>query len=140
MNIVNRIASLALVAVVPALAAADEEINLTPALEAATQWIALLDAQRYGESWDRASALFQESTPRLKWETMAQSARSPLGVVQGRKMHSADHSRVLPSAPPGEYVVIRYETHFINRPFSTETLTTAREKDGTWKVSGYFIQ
>jgi hypothetical protein len=139
-NYVNRIVSLALVAVLPTLAAADEEINLTPAIEGATAWIALLDAQRYGESWDRASALFQEATPRLKWETMAQTVRSPLGIVQGRKMHSATHERSLPGAPAGEYVVIRYETHFLNRPFSTETITSSREKDGTWKISGYFIQ
>jgi len=55
-------------------------------------------------------------------------------------MKSATHSRALPGAPPGEYVVIRYETHFMNRPFSSETVTPSRDQDGTWKISGYFIQ
>ena len=140
LNIVKHIASVAVLAALPAFAVADEDINLTPALEAAMAWIALIDAQRYGESWDRASTLFQEATPRVKWEILAQSVRSPLGMVQGRKMHSAMHSRALTGAPPGEYVVIRYETHFLNRPFSSETITPSRDKDGTWKVSGYFIQ
>ncbi|MGZ5081591.1 MAG: DUF4019 domain-containing protein [Usitatibacter sp.] len=138
MNIARRIILIAMLAGFPALAA-DEEINVTPAIQAADAWLALIDGQRYGESWDQASQLFQDATPRLKWETTAQSTRGPLGAVQGRKMHSATYTRTLPGAPPGEYVVIRYETHFVNRPFSTETVTPSREKDGTWKVSGYFI-
>lgn len=138
MTIARRIILIAMLAWFPALAA-DEEINVTPAIQAANAWLALIDGQRYGESWEQSSQLFQDATPRLKWETTAQSVRGPLGAVQGRKMHSATYTRTLPGAPPGEYVVIRYETHFANRPFSTETVTPSREKDGTWKVSGYFI-
>lgn len=138
MTIARRIILIAMLAWFPALAA-DEEINVTPAIQAANAWLALIDGQRYGESWEQSSQLFQDATPRLKWETTAQSVRGPLGAVQARKMHSATYTRTLPGAPPGEYVVIRYETHFVNRPFSTETVTPSREKDGTWKVSGYFI-
>ena len=139
MTIAPRIFLLATLACLPAHAA-DEEINVTPAISASTAWLALMDGQRYGESWDQASQLFQDATPRLKWETNAQSVRGPLGPVNGRKMHSATYTRSLPGAPPGEYVVIRYETHFVNRPFSSETVTPSRDKDGSWKVSGYFIQ
>jgi len=139
MTIARRIVLLATLACLPALAA-DEEINVTPAINAATAWLALIDGQRYGESWDQSSQIFQDAMPRLKWETTAQSVRGPLGPVNGRKMHSANYTRALPGAPAGEYVVIRFETHFVNRPFSTETVMPSREKDGSWKVSGYLIQ
>jgi hypothetical protein len=37
-------------------------------------------------------------------------------------------------------VVIQFDTRFENRPLSMETVTPMREKDGSWKVSGYFIR
>jgi hypothetical protein len=37
-------------------------------------------------------------------------------------------------------VVIQYETQFKNKKAALETVTPMREKDGSWKVSGYFIR
>jgi hypothetical protein len=37
-----------------------------------------------------------------------------------------------------EYVVIQYETQFEHHT-ATETVTPMLDKDGAWKVSGYFI-
>jgi hypothetical protein len=45
----------------------------------------------------------------------------------------------LPGAPEGEYVVIQYETQFEHKAGAIETVTPLREKDGSWRVSGYFI-
>jgi len=36
-------------------------------------------------------------------------------------------------------VVIQYETAFENRT-AIETVTPVKEKDGTWRVAGYFIK
>jgi hypothetical protein len=44
----------------------------------------------------------------------------------------------LPGAPDGEYVVIQYETQFEHHT-PAETVTPMLDKDGAWKVSGYFI-
>jgi hypothetical protein len=141
MRIAARIAALALAIAgcLPALAA-DQELDTGPATAAASAWLELLDGQRYADSWEQASTLFREATPKLQWETSAQSVRGPLGPVNFRKMRAANYARVLPGAPEGEYVVIQYDTSFANRPNSTETLTPSKEKDGTWKVSGYYIR
>jgi Protein of unknown function (DUF4019) len=48
-------------------------------------------------------------------------------------------TRSLPNAPAGEYVVIQYETQFEHKANAIETVTPLREKNGSWKVSGYFI-
>jgi hypothetical protein len=139
MKIASRIAALAIAGCLPALAA-DQELDTGPATAAASAWLALLDGQRYADTWDEASTLFRAATPKLQWETSAQSVRGPLGPVNSRKMRAANYARVLPGAPEGEYVVIQYDTSFANRPNSTETVTPSKEKDGTWKVSGYYIR
>lgn len=139
MKIAARFAMLAVLASLPALPA-DEELDVNPAMSAATAWLALVDGQRYAESWETSSELFQKATQKLQWEVSLQTVRGPLGPVAYRKLRSAAYTRTLPGAPPGEYVVIQYNTNFENRPLSTETVTPSKDKDGTWKVSGYFIR
>jgi hypothetical protein len=46
----------------------------------------------------------------------------------------------LPGAPDGEYVVIQYESSFEHKQAAVETVTPMLDKDGTWRVSGYFIR
>ncbi len=42
--------------------------------------------------------------------------------------------------PDGEYVVVQLETSFANKKAAVETVTPMLEKDGRWRVSGYFIR
>jgi len=66
--------------------------------------------------------------------------RAPLGAMVTRKIRTATYARSLPGAPVGEYVVIQFDTSFENLPQSTETVTSMREKDDSWKIAGYFIK
>jgi hypothetical protein len=135
-----RIAAAALAAVA-ALACAQEpeEVDVRPASRAADAWLELVDTGRYGASWETAAASFKDAIERVKWEVMVDGVRGKLGVVVKRKLRTARHTRNLPNSPEGEYVVIENVTHFENRPLSTETLSLMRQKDGSWRVSGYFI-
>jgi len=45
-----------------------------------------------------------------------------------------------PLPPDGEYVVIQFKTSFENKKAAIETITPMLDKDGKWKVSGYFIK
>ena len=72
-------------------------------------------------------------------ERSARSARSP-GKVVARQLKSATYATKLPNAPVGEYVVLQFETSFENASGMIETVTPMLEKDGKWKVSGYFIK
>jgi ribosomal protein S17E len=40
----------------------------------------------------------------------------------------------------GEYVVIQFETSFENKKTAVETVTPMMDKDGIWRVSGYYIK
>jgi Protein of unknown function (DUF4019) len=57
-----------------------------------------------------------------------------------RKLRSADYTRKTSEPSPGEYVIIEYDTSFANRPSSIERVTPMKDKDGVWRVSGYYIR
>ena len=112
-----------------------------PAAEkAATAWLAVVDAGKYGDSWSEASEPFQAAVSRAQWQEALEKVRAPLGKVVSRKLKGAKFMRDLPGAPAGEYVVIQYDTDFATKSGATETITPMREKDGVWRVSGYYIK
>jgi len=119
---------------------AQESQSIMDAEAAARQWLELTDAGNFDRSWDEAAEIFQEHITKPAWASAAANARSPLGSVHSRKVRSAQYARTLPGAPDGEYVVIQFETSFENKPSATEFVTPARAKDGSWRVSGYFIK
>jgi uncharacterized protein DUF4019 len=110
------------------------------AQEAAQSWLALVDSGKYSESWDEAGQVFKERVTREQWEAALKSVRTPLGQLESRKLKSAQFTRELPGAPDGEYVVILYDTTFQKKKSSLETVTPMKDKDGQWRVSGYFIK
>lgn len=117
------------------------ETDATRQAQAAAQsWLALVDAGQYGPSWDKAALLFRSAVMRSEWERAVKAARSPLGAVQSRTLKSATYTRTLPGAPDGEYVVIQFASQFANKAAAVETVTPMRDRDGVWRVSGYFIQ
>jgi len=115
-------------------------VDVTAAMRSADQWLALVDAADYGESWELAAQPVREAMPKVQWEVTLQELRKKLGGVVRRKLRAATYAKDPPNAPPGEYVVIRYDTTFENRPLAVETITPVRQPDGHWRVSGYFIR
>jgi len=128
------------VALAGAVARAQSEIDSIPAFEAARTWLATLDAGRFGESWEDAAPVLQESMTKVQWETGLEAARAPLGVVIVRKMREASCSRGTRADPAAEICVIRYDTRFENRPLTTEIATPIRGRDGTWRVASYVLR
>jgi hypothetical protein len=121
----------------PALA--QEAQKVAAAQTAALAWLALADTGDYARTWDQAAGLFQASISNATWVGALTNARGPLGAMVSRRLRSAVFKRTLPGAPDGEYVVIQYETRFEHKPSVIETVTPMLDKDGSWKVSGYFI-
>lgn len=106
----------------------------------AKAWLALTDSGKYAESWNGASSLFKTAISRPDWEKAIRATRAPLGALKSCTLKSATFARTLPGAPDGEYVVIQYETVFENKASAVETITPMLDKDGSWRVSGYYIK
>jgi hypothetical protein len=121
-------------------ARAHEAEKVASAESAALAWLALTDAGDYSRSWDMAAGIFQSSISKQNWMNALQNARGPLGTLILRKVKSVRYAQSLPGAPDGEYVVIQYESQFESKKAAIETVTPHLEKDGSWKVSGYYIK
>ena len=110
------------------------------AFVAATTWLALLDAGKYGESWEAAAAYFKSAVNKDYWLQILPGVRDPFGRIISRQLISKTYARSLPDAPDGEYVVIQFKTSFENKNTAIETVTPMLDNDGIWRVSGYYIR
>ncbi len=110
------------------------------AVEAVQAWLQLLDEGKYADSWDQSAKLYQHDVTKQQCEVLLSAARMPLGKVLSRKLKSKRYTGSLPGAPVGEYVVIQFETSFENNQSAIETVMPMKDKDGKWRVSGYYIK
>lgn len=109
------------------------------AQKSAEAWLALVDAGKYADSWQQAASFFKGAVSRDQWVGQLTSQRSPLGKVLSRTLKGAKYMKNPPNAPAGEYVVLQYSTSFQTQKDAVETVTPMLDKDGTWRVSGYYI-
>ena len=110
------------------------------ALAAAESWLALVDDGKYGESWNAAAEYLKHAVTKDDFEKSLNAARKPLGKLKSREVNSKDYRASLPGAPDGQYVVIQFKTVFEDKQSAVETITPMRDKDGKWKVSGYYVK
>jgi hypothetical protein len=114
--------------------------KLASALFAANKWLALVDQDKYAESWKEAADLFRHTVQSDLWVASLKALREPLGKLISRKVKSAVYKTTLPGAPDGQYVVIEFTSSFKHKKTAVETVTPMLGKDGVWRVSGYFIK
>lgn len=103
-------------------------------------WLALVDDGKYEDSWGAGSRYFRNAITKEQWINSMNAYRRPLGKIITRKIKSKQYTTSLPRAPDGEYVVIQYATSFTNKKSAVETITPMKDKDGKWRVSGYYIK
>ncbi len=106
----------------------------------AQSWLALTDGGKYAESWQEASAAFKAVVKQATWVDMVTAKRTPLGKVLSRKLKNATYMKDPPGSAPGEYVQILYDTSFENQKEAVEMVAPMLDKDGKWRVSGYYIK
>jgi hypothetical protein len=110
------------------------------AIAAAEKWLTIVDKGKYMESWEESSEYFKQAVQQDQWEQAVQAVREPLGKLVSRKVKSASYTTSLPGAPDGQYVVIQFNTSFENKKSGIEIVTPKMDKDGMWRVSGYYIK
>ena len=110
------------------------------AIASAEKWLRIVDKGKYSESWEESSEYFKQAVTQDQWEQAVQAVREPLGKLISRKVKNATYTTSLPGAPDGQYVVIQFSTSFENKKSGIETVTPMIDKDGKWRVSGYYIK
>jgi hypothetical protein len=119
--------------------AADPEKEKS-AVAAAQKWLAMVDEGKYADSWDEAAEYFKRAVKKEQWEESLLAVREPLGKLVSRELKSQTYKNSLPGAPDGQYVVIQFQSSFENKKSAIETVTPVLDKDGNWRVSGYYIK
>jgi hypothetical protein len=130
-------------AAVPAPTEEQKEVatqKLNAAVDAAKAWLAIVDSGKYRDSWGAAAQYFKDKVPADQWETSLRQVRSPFGQVVSREISNLQYTTYLPGAPAGEYAIIQFKTDFKDKHGSIETITPMLDKDGVWRVSGYYIK
>jgi len=110
------------------------------AQQATEQWLALVDAGKYGESWDAAAPILKNTTGRKDWIAYLKDKRERLGKMVSRKLQKADPLKNVPGLPPGQFVGIQYRTSFEKLKNGVEVVIPVLDQDGKWRVSEYVVQ
>jgi len=110
------------------------------AMECSQAWLALLDDGKYDQGWDASAEFLQSAVGKEDLSKSLMAARKPLGKMISREIITKQYTTSVPGAPDGEYVIIQYNTTFENKKSSIETITPMLDKDGKWRVSGYYIK
>jgi len=100
----------------------------------------MVDEGKYADSWDEAAEYFKRAVKKEQWEESLLAVREPLGKLVSRELKSQTYKNSLPGAPDGQYVVIQFQSSFENKKSAIETVTPVLDKDGNWRVSGYYIK
>ena len=110
------------------------------ATEAAEAWLKTLDSGQYAKARDEAAEYLRNAVAKEQWEQALMMPRVQCGKMVSRKLLSKKYIAEIPNAPAGQYVIIQYQTRFQNKTAAVETITPMLEKDGKWRVSGYYIK
>jgi hypothetical protein len=128
--------AIAFALLMPVAALAQSSVSYADSCRA---WLALVDAGRYDESWDTASAYFKSKITKEQWAELVKPVRDTVGPPISRGPAQVTKTDTLPEAPFGSYLVITIHTKFSMNPSATETVIMKLE-NGEWKVSGYFVK
>ncbi|HUG66289.1 MAG TPA: DUF4019 domain-containing protein, partial [Pirellulaceae bacterium] len=112
------------------------EQKLQAATSAAQDWLKLVDAGNYGESWEASAKINRDGIGKEKMIDAYKELFQPLGAIKSRTFKSSEYTTQMPQAPVGEYAVIQFNTQFVNQRI-IETVVLTKEPDGHWRVAGY---
>lgn len=119
-------------------AAAPTATRVTPdpqVVDAARQWLALIDQGRWDESYRTTGTAFRKLNTAEVWRTVSTKVRAPLGTLVSRTLLDQES---LP-APPHGYEVVKFRASYANKADAIETISLEFE-DGSWRVVGVTIE
>ncbi len=113
---------------------------LTAGTEAAEDFLQLVDAGDYEQSWESSSTLMREKIYLEVWNRQIPAMRSRVGALNKRIQDNASISDWAEGAPDGQYLTLKYASSFQRQASAIETIILVLEEDKRWRVAGYFIK
>ncbi|MBR2515675.1 MAG: DUF4019 domain-containing protein [Halomonas sp.] len=118
---------------------AHAEASVQAAEAAALAWLAAVDSGEYQQAWEEASPLLQAPLSSAMLQRTISLSRRDFGAAETRRRVRVSQYTSMPGAPRGDYKEFTFQTRFENNPRVMEVVTPHLE-NGTWRVSGYYIE
>ncbi len=114
-----------------------EKAEKAPAV--AMEFLHLIDAEKYAESWESAADLMKEKVTQKEWVEKLTKARVLSGALVKRAEKSTSYSTSAEDSPEGEYIALTFDSAYQRAESVSEYVTVMLEGD-RWRVAGYFMQ
>lgn len=120
--------------------AAAPTVAATPASEAAAvdaarQFLALLDRDDWAACWQSAHQAFKLQNTVEWWADASKKVRSEIGTARSRELATVNFI----AAPPNGYWIIAFKANYSKKSSVVETLHMASENGG-WKMTGITVE
>ena len=117
----------------PTAPAATVDVSDLAVVDAARNFLMLIDQKRWGASYAATGAAIRKANTLTVWTTVSEQVRAPLGAMVTRTLLSVD---AVP-APQHGLTLVKFRTQFANKSI-VETVTLDREQ-GAWRVVGITV-
>jgi len=107
---------------------------------AAAAFLQQVDQDTFAASWQSAAPLLKEKVTEAEWVDKLSKIRSIAGPMVTRSEDSISYSTTAQDSPDGEYILLTYDTTYKARGKASEIVTVMLDKDGAWRVAGYFVK
>lgn len=116
----------------------DEAAAEEAAQTAAESWLALIDAEEYGKSWDAAGSLLQTRIAREEWVEKVTHLKERVQNLSDRGLELREYRDSIRHAPrDGPFVLLKYHSAFDTGRYEELILTYPEEEE--WTVGGYQV-
>lgn len=126
--------------IVPAINKSPGELVTKQALDAAAEFLYLVDTEEYAKSWEVTSTTLKNMLTQAAWSEEIDRLRSFLGPIIERMQHDITYTDSASDVPTGEYVVMTFVSRFTLSERVFEKLTLMLGEDDQWQVVGYFLR
>lgn len=107
----------------------------TAAIDAARQFLALIDRDDWTTSWQATHQSFKLLNTVEWWSESSRKVRGEFGMLKSRELQTVNFA----PAPPNGYWTITFKASYSKQSAVVETLSLASE-DGNWKVVGITVE
>jgi hypothetical protein len=118
--------------------AADADKPIFTAQKALDNWLPLWDAGKVAETYAGLSSFIKKTADQKVWLDYRTTARKPLGKLKWRKLTNISLIRSMEGLPDNSGAILKYQSSFENREDVFETIGLVLEREGDWRVAGYF--
>ncbi|WP_211467422.1 DUF4019 domain-containing protein [Collimonas silvisoli] len=96
--------------------AQSSDTSVDAALNTATQWVAMADANQAVHMWSLSSPEMKKKINQEEWGKYLNTLQKELGHINGRDWVQISHFINPSNSPPGEYMSITFSSRFSNTP------------------------